>query len=100
YQFVCLTWIFFRAASLTDAMQLLGRIASLSVSFENVTLPLLSVLLLGAAALFVSKRIYTAACETFSHQSFYVHAAAMVAIVVALQILGGRGDSPFVYSKF
>src|SRR5262249_15882740 len=49
YQFVCLTWIFFRAASVSDALDILGRIGSLSFGFENIT-PLLSFALLAAAA--------------------------------------------------
>jgi D-alanyl-lipoteichoic acid acyltransferase DltB (MBOAT superfamily) len=100
YQFVCLTWVFFRANSLPDAFALLNRIASLSVSFENVTLPLAGVLLLGAAAMFVTKGLYAAVREAFARQPFYAHAAALCAIAVVLQLLGGRGAAPFVYSKF
>jgi D-alanyl-lipoteichoic acid acyltransferase DltB (MBOAT superfamily) len=100
YQFVCLTWIFFRAGSLPDALAMLSRIASLTMSFENVTWPLAAVMLLAAATLFVSKSVYTAISETFARQPFYAHAAALAAIAVTLQLLGGRGSAPFVYSKF
>ena len=100
YQFVCLTWIFFRSASVTDALAMLGRIASLSVGFENVTALFALVLLTGAAALFVRKASYASIMETFAQSPFYVHAAAMVMVVVAIQFLGGRGDAPFVYSRF
>ena len=53
YQFVCLTWVFFRAASLPDALAILGRIASLTAGFENVSGQLAAALLLAAAALFL-----------------------------------------------
>jgi D-alanyl-lipoteichoic acid acyltransferase DltB (MBOAT superfamily) len=100
YQFVCLTWIFFRAGSLADALALLNRIGSLTFSFENVTWTLVAVLLLGAAAMFVRKSVYNAVCETFAQQPFYAHAAALALITVALELLGGQGSAPFVYSRF
>ena len=100
YQFVCLTWIFFRAASLDDALALLNRIASLTFGIENVTWMLAAVMLLGAAALFVRKNLYTAASEAFARQPFFAQAAALAAVAVGLQLLGGRGAAPFVYSRF
>jgi alginate O-acetyltransferase complex protein AlgI len=100
YQFVCLTWVFFRAASLPDAFAMLGRIGSLTAGFENVTIGLALVLVLAAAALFVKKTWYARAMETFAESPFYVHAAALVLVAVAIQLLGGRGSAPFVYSRF
>ena len=100
YQFVCLTWVFFRAGSIPDALALLARIASLTVSLENVTWSLAAAMLLGAATMFVRKSLYTAVSETFARQPFYAHAAALAAVAVTLQLLGGRGAAPFVYSKF
>jgi alginate O-acetyltransferase complex protein AlgI len=100
YQFVCLTWVFFRAGSLADALAMLGRIGSLSMGFENVTAVLAIVLLLAAAALFVKTAWYARAMESFAESPFYVHAAALVLVAVAIQLLGGRGGAPFVYSRF
>ncbi len=54
----------------------------------------------GAAALFVKKAWYATIMETFAQSPFYVHAGAMVMVAVAIQLLGGRGDAPFVYSRF
>lgn len=100
YQFVCLTWVFFRAASLSEALALLGRIGSLSIGFENVTALFALVLLLAVAAIFVKKAWYARAMEGFAESPFYVHAAALVLVAVAIQFLGGRGGTPFVYSRF
>ncbi len=100
YQFVCLTWIFFRAGSLPDALALLSRIASLTPGIENVTWPLAAIMLLGATAMFVEKSVYTSVSETFARQPFFAHAAALAAIAATLQLLGGKGAAPFVYSRF
>jgi alginate O-acetyltransferase complex protein AlgI len=100
YQFVCLTWIFFRAASLPDAWTLLSRIESLTVSLENVSWPLAAVLLIGAGSMFTGKKLYSRTMDLFANRPFYVHAAALALVAVALQLLGGRGSAPFVYSRF
>ncbi|SPF49393.1 Membrane bound O-acyl transferase, MBOAT family protein [Candidatus Sulfopaludibacter sp. SbA4] len=100
YHFVCLTWIFFRAGSVADAMTILGRIGSLTASFENVTALFAAVLLVGAGAMFAGKQWYALAMEWFAGRPFYVHAAALLLVAVAIQFLGGRGNAPFVYSRF
>jgi D-alanyl-lipoteichoic acid acyltransferase DltB (MBOAT superfamily) len=100
YQFVCFTWIFFRAASLQEAWQILQRIGSLSLGLESVSPLLWAVLALSAALLFVPKQWYARSMETFAASPFYVHAAALLAAAVAVQLLGGRGGAPFVYSRF
>jgi D-alanyl-lipoteichoic acid acyltransferase DltB (MBOAT superfamily) len=100
YLFVCLTWVFFRAASLAGALAILGRIASLTAGFENISGPLAAVLLLAAAALFVRQAWYARAMEAFAESPLYVQAAALALVVAAIQLMGGRGSAPFVYSRF
>jgi alginate O-acetyltransferase complex protein AlgI len=100
YQFVCLTWLFFRATSLANAQALLLRIASLTPGFDNLSTPLVAVMLLSAAALFISKAWYSRIMDGFAQCPAYVHAAALFLVALALQFLGGRGSAPFVYSRF
>jgi len=83
-----------------DALAILGRIASLTAGIENISAPLAAALALAAAALFVRKAWYTRAMEAFAASPFYVQAAAMTLVVAAIQLLGGRGNAPFVYSRF
>jgi D-alanyl-lipoteichoic acid acyltransferase DltB (MBOAT superfamily) len=100
YQFVCFTWIFFRAGSLTEAGQILQRIGSLTVGLESFS-PLLAVVLgLSAATLFLPREWHARAMDRFASSPFYVHAAALAAVVAAIQLLGGRGNVAFVYSRF
>jgi hypothetical protein len=37
---------------------------------------------------------------TFAASPFYVHAAALLVVAAAIQLLGGRGNVAFVYSRF
>jgi len=100
YQFVCLTWIFFRAGSISDALALLARIGSLTIGLENIALPFAAVLIGSAALLFVKKQWHAAAVEMFASRPFYVHAAVLLVVAAAVQFLGGHGNAPFVYSRF
>jgi alginate O-acetyltransferase complex protein AlgI len=100
YQFVCLTWVFFRAPSLSGALDLLGRIGSLSFSMENVALPLAAVLLIAAALHFVPKKQYLSVMNGFAGSPAWVHATALFVVAVTIQLLGGHANAPFVYSRF
>ena len=100
YQFVCFTWIFFRAASLPEALQILQRIGSLTLGMESASPMLWGVLALSAALLFTPRHWYTRAMEVFADSPFYVHAAALLVAAAAIQLLGGRGNVAFVYSRF
>ena len=100
YQFICLTWLFFRSSSLANAQAMLSRIGSLTAGFDNLSLPLAGVMLLAAATFFVSKKWYTRLLEGFAESPSYVHVAALFLVALALQFLGGRGSAPFVYSRF
>jgi D-alanyl-lipoteichoic acid acyltransferase DltB (MBOAT superfamily) len=100
YQFVCLTWVFFRASSLTNAWELLGRIGSASFAVTNLTIPIAAVLLLAVAAHFVPKERYARVMNAFAGSPSWVHAAALILVAVAVQLLAGHGSAPFVYSRF
>jgi alginate O-acetyltransferase complex protein AlgI len=100
YHFVCFTWIFFRAGSVAAALSVLSRIGSLTPGAENVSGMLALVLLIALLALFIRKEWHDRAMEAFAAKPFYVHATALALISVAIQLLGGRGNAPFVYSRF
>jgi D-alanyl-lipoteichoic acid acyltransferase DltB (MBOAT superfamily) len=100
YHFVCLTWIFFRAGSVGNALDVLERVTSLSIGLDNVAPLFALTLLAGAAAMFVRKHWYGFAMERFASSPFYVHAAALALVALTVELLGGRAAAPFVYSRF
>jgi D-alanyl-lipoteichoic acid acyltransferase DltB (MBOAT superfamily) len=100
YQFVCFTWIFFRAGSLENAWQILSRIGSLTAGFENISPTLAALLVVAAGLLFVGKHFYARAMDSFANAPFYVHAAVLAAVAVGLQKFAGHASVPFVYSRF
>jgi D-alanyl-lipoteichoic acid acyltransferase DltB (MBOAT superfamily) len=100
YQFVCLTWVFFRSPTTAVAIDILKRIGSLTFSLQNVSGGVMLVSLVGAAGQFLPKHWYDRAVDSFGRTPFYVQAAAMALAVVAIQLLAGRGAAPFVYTRF
>jgi D-alanyl-lipoteichoic acid acyltransferase DltB (MBOAT superfamily) len=100
YQFVCLTWIFFRSPTNAVAFKILSRIGSLTFSLQNVSLGLVLAALIGAAGQAIPKNWYERGIGLFGRTPFYVQAAAMTLAVIALQMWAGRGSAPFVYTRF
>jgi alginate O-acetyltransferase complex protein AlgI len=100
YQFVCLTWVFFRAGTLGNALDLLARIGSLSVGFENVTWWFAGAMAFAAGTFFLPKAWYHRAMEGFAVCPFWLHAILLAAVLAVLKYMGASGNSAFVYSRF
>lgn len=100
YQFVCLTWVFFRSPTTGVAIDILKRIASATFSLQNVSTGVILVALVGAAGQALPKNWYERTVDLFGRSPFYVQAAAMAMGVVVIQLLAGRGAAPFVYTRF
>jgi len=100
FHFVCFTWIFFRTATLSDALAILRRIASLTWSLENISLPVAGVLLAAAAAHCVPPRWFDRAAALTARAPFWAQGLAMAGLILLLQTLAGRGSAPFVYGNF
>ena len=100
FHFVAFAWIFFRASNLENALQILSRIASLTISFANVSGPLLLILAIAILALYVPKRWYDASLSFYSRAPFYAQAIALVLLVIGLQNVLQTGAAPFIYTRF
>jgi alginate O-acetyltransferase complex protein AlgI len=100
FQFVCATWIFFRADFASDALDVFRRIGSMTFSVEHI--PLAIVLYLAAAVLLhiAPESWFDEAVALFSRTPFILQGAAIAGVVLALQTLAGKGAAPFAYSKF
>jgi alginate O-acetyltransferase complex protein AlgI len=93
--FVCLTWIFFRAASLSDALLIVQRIVT--GAWTDPALPWLAVGLV--ATVFAYQWIVsTARRETALAPPLRV--ACYVAVILYLSFAPGHIDQPFIYFQF
>jgi alginate O-acetyltransferase complex protein AlgI len=98
--FVMFAWIFFRASSIDNALALIARIASLTVSFANVTPEVGVVLAIGALLHYLPKRWYQVSSERFSDAPFLAQAALLALLVMAIEYVAVTGAAPFLYTQF
>jgi alginate O-acetyltransferase complex protein AlgI len=100
FHFVVLTWVFFRAADLKTARDVLAELAAGTFTFANVTPTFSAVLAIAAVAHFLPKGWYERLQNLFCNSPFFVQAGAMAALVLAIQYIGSSGVAPFIYTKF
>jgi len=98
--FVIFTWVFFRASSLENAWDVLARIASLTASLANISIPIATVLGIAAAAHYFPRQWNDRSVTLFSKAPFYAQAALIAALIVAIQYIAVTGAAPFLYTQF
>jgi D-alanyl-lipoteichoic acid acyltransferase DltB (MBOAT superfamily) len=100
YHFVCLTWILFRSGSLEIAVEVFQRILSLTFGWENLGLRFWLVLGVAGLALCIGETWRARARNFYVRSPFYVQAGLLTAVAIAVQMLNGASNTPFVYSQF
>jgi D-alanyl-lipoteichoic acid acyltransferase DltB (MBOAT superfamily) len=100
FHFVCFTWIFFRAATLENALAILRGLGALTWPAENLTPLVLGVLVLAAVIHSLPPRWFDVSAGVAARMPFWVQGLAMAALVLLIQTLAGRGSAPFVYGNF
>jgi alginate O-acetyltransferase complex protein AlgI len=99
-QFVCFAWIFFRSTNFEQASKLLEQIGERSYATSNVSGALWSVLAIAGAGHYLPKAPFEKLRETFVRSPFYVQAAILMALIVAIQYIAATGAAPFIYTNF
>jgi alginate O-acetyltransferase complex protein AlgI len=100
FNFVCLTWIFFRSSDVATALAILGRLGSMTFSVENISLPMVGVMLAGVALHAIPTKWFDRTVEIFGRAPFVVQGAGLASVVLLIELLSGRGSTSFVYSNF
>ncbi len=100
FHFVCLAWVFFRAATLEAAMMVLERIGSLTFSAANISMPVALILSIAALGHFVSKQWFERCRDFFAGTPFFVQAALLMLLMIGLQYIAATGAAPFIYTRF
>ena len=92
--FVCFAWIFFRAPTLEAAGSILSRIASLTISFENISGPVALVMAIAIVGHYFPMKWQDWVVDRFAATPFYAQAAALMLLAVALQYVSAAGVRP------
>jgi D-alanyl-lipoteichoic acid acyltransferase DltB (MBOAT superfamily) len=103
FHFVCLTWIFFwvglRSASLSQAWEIVKRIAALQPGAGNLATPVLTVLAIGYLSHWLPKDAFDRVRNGWNWLPSPVQAALIVTIAVGLYYLSGT-EAQFIYGNF
>ena len=100
FNFVCFTWIFFRAATLENALSILRGLGALTWSTGNLTPVVMGVLVLAAVLHSLPPRWFEISAGIAARAPFWAQGLAMAALILLIQTLAGRGSAPFVYGNF
>ncbi len=100
FNFVCLTWIFFRSPDVSTAFTILGRLGSMTFSVANVSLPMIAVMIIGVVLHAVPPKWFDNTVEVFGRAPFVLQGAGLATVVLLIELLSGRSSTSFVYSNF
>ncbi|HTW81488.1 MAG TPA: MBOAT family O-acyltransferase [Terracidiphilus sp.] len=100
FNFVCFTWIFFRASTLSNALAILRGLGSLTWSLGNITPEIAAVLITAAILHSLPERWFHSASNFADRMPFWVQGLGVAALILLIQTLAGRGSAPFVYGNF
>ena len=100
FNYVCLTWVFFRAPDIKTAMAVLARIGSGTFTVNNISWTMVGVMLAGVGAQVIPVKWFDRSVEVFGETHFIVQGVALASVVLLIQFLSGRGSTSFVYSNF
>ncbi|MBX7218696.1 MAG: MBOAT family protein [Blastocatellia bacterium] len=100
FHFVCLTWVFFRSETISQAFGLLRQIGRGSTDTSNLTLPVLLVILLGFAAHWLPENWWNSLGRRFVTLPALGQAAMLFALAVGLYYVASSDVAPFIYAKF
>jgi len=100
FQFVCLTWVFFRAPDIATALAVLTRIGSNTWTVSNLTWTMAGVMAAGVLAHIIPAKWFDRSVQRFGSAPFLLQGATLAAAVLIIEALSGRGSTSFVYSNF
>ncbi len=99
-QFVCCGWIFFRASSFENALDILTRIASLTFATANLSGPILLIAAIALAGHYAPRLWLDRSEALFARAPFFAQAALLLLLAFSIQYVAATGSAPFVYTQF
>ncbi len=100
FHFVCLAWVFFRAGSVAQALEVLGRLRSLSLEAANLTPTVLGALAAGLVTQWLPERWYVRAQDAFVRWPVLAQAAALLLCGSFVRLAGSSAVTPFIYFRY
>jgi hypothetical protein len=100
FHVVCLAWIFFRATSFHNALEVMGRIADLGGKHAAFNWKVAAVIV-GALATQLGPRGVGARLQIkFSRFPLWAQALSLAGVLTVIDLMGPAGVAPFIYFRF
>jgi len=100
FHYVCLCWIFFRAESFGQALQILQRIGALTVGHANLPAVVLGLLAVGLPSHFIPDGTFAGLRRTFTRLPSPAQGLILFGVAVVLHEASVSQAVPFVYFQF
>jgi hypothetical protein len=100
FQYVCLAWIFFRAASFDDALAVLRQIATLETDHANLVPIVTLALVVGFVCHLFADGSFAWLRRRFVALPPWAQGAVLAAVALVLRELGHAKVVPFIYFQF
>ena len=100
FNVVCFAWIFFRAPTMSAALDVIGRLFASGGSGSLVTVLLVVTIVLMLASQFVPPRIPAEITDRFSQLAPVLQIVALGVGIVVVDAFGPEGIAPFIYFQF
>jgi alginate O-acetyltransferase complex protein AlgI len=100
FHYVCFAWIFFRAPTFEHASLMIGRIAHLSFSIDNVSGKVALALAVGVFVHVFPRRLKDLLRDSFVQTPSWVQGVVLAFVAYGIHLAAGAKAEPFVYGQF
>jgi alginate O-acetyltransferase complex protein AlgI len=100
FHLVCLAWIFFRATSFHNAVEVMSRIVPGRGAHAHLNSLVVATVVGALAAQFVPSQWAAGLQAKFSRMSIWIQSGSVAAALIVIDLLGPAGVAPFIYFRF
>jgi hypothetical protein len=100
FHVVCLAWIFFRATSFHNALEVLGRIGALGARHHAFNWKVAAVIAAALAAQLGPRGVGARLQVVYARTPIWCQAVVFAAVLTTIDLLGPAGIAPFIYFRF
>ena len=100
FHFVCVTWIFFRADSFSQAFAVFRSLGTFTTNTENLPLPILLIIALTFAAQWLPDNWWRRMQRSFAWLPAPAQAVLLAGLAMGLYLIASSDVVPFIYARF
>ncbi|HYE75455.1 MAG TPA: MBOAT family O-acyltransferase, partial [Blastocatellia bacterium] len=100
FHFVCLTWVFFRAETFSQAITILRQLRTLTTNTANLALPIIILLALAFIAHWIKQEWFGLLQQSFTRLPAPAQAIILLGIAFGLYFVASSDVVPFIYARF